>query len=56
LPQQTFNFENNQIEELIVEGRHDVCIALRVPPVVEAVTAFALADLKLLGDKVEVYN
>jgi len=56
LPQQTFNFENNQIEELIVEGRHDVCIALRVPPVIEAVTAFVLADLKLLSDKVEVYN
>lgn len=44
LPQKTFNFERKQIEELVVEGRHDTCIALRVPPVVEAVTAFVLAD------------
>ncbi len=47
LAQNTFNFANNKQETLIVEGRHDVCIALRVPPVVEAVTAFVLADLFL---------
>ena len=29
-------------------GRHDACIALRVPVVVEAVTAAVLADLMLL--------
>lgn len=48
LPQQTFNFENNKVEELIIEGRHDACIALRVPPIIEAVTAFVLADFHLL--------
>lgn len=47
LLQQTFNFETKQIEVLVVEGRHDVCIALRVSPVVEAVTAFVLADFVL---------
>ncbi len=45
LPQNTFNFEKNEIQELLIEGRHDTCIALRVPPVIEAVTAIVLADL-----------
>jgi chorismate synthase len=45
--QNTFNFETNSIEELKIEGRHDLCIALRVPPILEAVTAIALADLWL---------
>jgi len=45
--QSTFNFETNAVEEFKVEGRHDLCIALRVPPILEAVTAIALADLWL---------
>lgn len=45
--QQTFNFETSQVEPLIVKGRHDACIALRVPPILEAMTAIALADLYL---------
>ena len=44
LAQQTFNFDTKQIEELVIKGRHDVCIALRVPVIIEAVTAIALAD------------
>lgn len=42
--QNTFNSENDQVEELQIVGRHDVCIALRVPVVCEAITAIALAD------------
>ena len=34
--------------EIAVGGRHDVCIAPRVVPVVEAMTALALADMLLL--------
>jgi chorismate synthase len=34
------------MEEFAVRGRHDLCIALRVPPVLEAVTAMVLADFK----------
>ncbi len=33
---------------LTVPGRHDACIALRVPVIVESVAAMALADLMLL--------
>jgi chorismate synthase len=45
LPQQTFNFATNTMDTLSIEGRHDVCFALRLPPVVEAATAIALADM-----------
>jgi len=48
LSQNTFNFKENKLEELEIKGRHDLCIALRVPPVLEAVTAIALADLFLI--------
>ena len=45
--QQTFNFGSNSIEELRIGGRHDSCIARRAMVIVEAMTAFALADLRL---------
>jgi chorismate synthase len=48
LPQQTFNFETGKIETLRISGRHDACFALRVPVIIEAVTACVLADLKLI--------
>ena len=47
-PQLTHNFKSNRQEELLIEGRHDTCIALRIPVVIEAVTAIAFAEL-LLG-------
>ncbi len=43
--QQTLNWETGEQEAFAVRGRHDLCIALRVPPVLEAVTAIVLADL-----------
>jgi chorismate synthase len=43
--QNTFNFNNQKIEELKIEGRHDSCFALRVPVIAEASTAIVLADL-----------
>lgn len=46
--QKTFSVETGKVETLEVKGRHDACIALRVPVVIEAITAIALADLKML--------
>lgn len=46
--QETLNIETNEVESFSVKGRHDLCIALRVPVVLEAVTAMVLADLLLL--------
>jgi len=42
--QHTWNNATQSVEPFTVKGRHDLCIALRVPVVVEAVTALALAD------------
>ena len=43
--QHTWNSATNSVDPFRVKGRHDLCIALRVPVVVEAVTAIALADM-----------
>src|SRR4051812_5176520 len=43
--QQTLNVQTGEVEAFSVKGRHDLCIALRVPVVLEAVTAIVLADL-----------
>ncbi len=45
--QQTFSAETGQTESFSVKGRHDLCIALRVPVVLEAAAAIVLADLML---------
>lgn len=45
--QMTYDFEQNQITELQIKGRHDACIALRAAVVVESAVAIALADLWL---------
>jgi chorismate synthase len=50
--QETLNWETNSVETFSVKGRHDLCIALRVPPVLEAVTAIVLADLMLLEGRI----
>ena len=45
--QQTLDLRTQEPATLKVGGRHDACIALRVPVVLEAVTAAVLADLML---------
>ena len=50
--QHTLNVETGKTEDFSVKGRHDLCIALRVPVVLEAVTAFVLADLMLLEQRI----
>lgn len=50
--QQTINVDTGEIEDFSVKGRHDLCIALRVPVVLEAVTAFVLADLMMLEQRI----
>jgi chorismate synthase len=50
--QVTLNWETNEQETFSVKGRHDLCIALRVPVVLEAVTAIVLADLMLIDQKI----
>ena len=39
------NLESGKVEKLVITGRHDACIALRIPVILEAITAIVLADL-----------
>ena len=51
--QRTMNMKSGEIEELTIEGRHDTCIALRVPVVVEAAAAVVMADLMLRAQETD---
>lgn len=46
--QRTLNVQTGEVEPFSVKGRHDLCVALRAPVVLEAATAAVLADLMLL--------
>jgi chorismate synthase len=50
--QETLNRATGLMEPFSVKGRHDLCIALRVPVVLEAVTAIVLADLLMLEQRI----
>jgi chorismate synthase len=45
--QRTMNLRSGEMVDLEIEGRHDTCIALRVPVIVEAATAIVLADMMM---------
>lgn len=47
-PQETFNFAEGRLQELNIGGRHDTCVALRAPVIVESIAAIALADFMLV--------
>jgi chorismate synthase len=54
--QLTMNMKSGRVEELEIKGRHDKCIALRVPPVLEAATAIVLADFMLMEQRISRIN
>ncbi len=47
--QETYSLAEDKMEKLMVEGRHDACIALRIPVIIEAAVAIALADLVIIN-------
>ena len=49
-PQQTVRLSAMESAELVIQGRHDPCVAHRAVPVGEAVTATVLLDLLLEGN------
>jgi chorismate synthase len=51
--QKTLNWETGEQEIFSVRGRHDLCVALRAPVILEAMTAIVLADLLLLEQGVK---
>jgi len=48
VPQKTFNKEKGEMTELEISGRHDACIARRIPVILESAVAIGLADLLML--------
>lgn len=51
--QNSLNWDTQQMEDFSIKGRHDLCVALRAPVIVEAVTAIVLADFMLLEQKIK---
>jgi chorismate synthase len=49
--QVSLNWDTGAQEDFSVKGRHDLCVALRAPVIVEAATAIVLADLMLQAQK-----
>lgn len=49
-PQRTVDLRTGEPTEIRIGGRHDACIALRAPVVIEAITAIVLADAMRLAD------
>jgi len=45
--QNTIHMATGEMTDLEIEGRHDTCIALRMPVIIEAATAIVLADLMM---------
>jgi len=50
--QDTVDLGTGQPAKIRATGRHDVCFALRMPVIVEAVSAFVLADFMLVEHKI----
>ena len=50
--QESLNWDTEQVEKFSIKGRHDLCVALRAPVIVEAVTALVLCDLMMLEQKI----
>lgn len=51
-PKMTVDLSTGQRAEVSVQGRHDACIALRVPVVLEAMASIVCADLLCLENRV----
>ncbi|MEW6528377.1 MAG: chorismate synthase [Candidatus Micrarchaeota archaeon] len=50
--QNIIDLKTGKISKISIEGRHDRCIALRIPVIVEAISALVFADLMLLNENV----
>ncbi len=51
--QNSLNWDTQQMENFSIRGRHDLCVALRAPVIVEAATAIVLADFMLLEQRIK---
>ena len=50
--QNSLNWETGEMEDFSIKGRHDLCVALRAPVIVEACAAIVLVDSMLLENRI----
>jgi chorismate synthase len=50
--QSSLNWDTGLIDNFSVKGRHDLCVAIRAPVIVEAATAIVLADAMLQTQRI----
>jgi len=48
--QNTINLKTGEKVKIKIQGRHDTCFALRVPVIIEAVTAIAITDFIMINN------
>ncbi len=51
--QNSLNWDTEKTEDFSIKGRHDLCVALRAPVIVEAVTALVIADFMVLEQHIK---
>ena len=51
--QKSLNWDTQEVENFSIKGRHDLCVALRAPVIVEAATAIVLADLMMQEQRIK---
>ena len=50
--QNSLNWDTGKTEDFSIKGRHDLCVALRAPVILEATTALVLIDFLMLEQRV----
>jgi chorismate synthase len=50
--QNSLNWETGQVENFSIKGRHDLCVALRAPVIVEAATAITILDFMMREQRI----
>lgn len=50
--QNSLNWDTGNLEDFSIRGRHDLCVALRAPVIVEAATAIVIVDFMLREQKI----
>jgi chorismate synthase len=51
--QNSLNWDTGHTDNFSIKGRHDLCVALRAPVIVEAVTALVIADFMMLENHIK---
>ncbi len=51
--QNSLNWDTGKTEDFSIKGRHDLCVALRAPVIVEAATAITLLDFMMLEQQIK---